>query len=633
MLVHRIEHLLNSGVSPSQILAVTFNRDAADEMEIRTSAVHEKGEQIDISTLHSWGYGVLSQLESRWDVIERREACGFIKKQFSDVSWSSEEPPGFVFDLWRKSRRRCIPREDVDDWLHSKIEGGSPNPAKVATIIDRYEQMKWDSDQIDFSDMLYRPWEAYEKGKWEGEIDGKRHILVDEVQDLNLIQCELVLAMKEIDGPTDLHFFGDPLQSMYGWRGASVDRLKEIVEDQGLQVVDLPRNYRSRPEIVERANELVTSDDDMTVVRDSVEIEPVRQPGGEIDVRRFDSKFVEARWMAEDISERIDQGISPDQIAVLMRMNSQGSAVQRAMVREGVPFEVVGRRGFYSRKEIEEAVAYLRLAFDDQAYDSLAEVFNTPTRYLGQAFLRYLRKAFRPDISIESLLSSVQSSDYRNTHCIEYLIEDLKSIQEVEEDSSTGPEDVLERIFRLESRVDGSNFLRLRSSNEDKDSRRAGNLKALYDLAEQYSSTAELVDEMDDLMGRSIFGDDPNRVEIMTIHKSKGREFDHVYIPGMSDGILPHEDADVPAERRVAYVAVTRARDRVVIGCPDGASMFTSEMGLTESRPSGTKSPNQSKRSNPFEKGGLIKGPYHPNTNPPGGTLCGDPRDEDPWDF
>lgn len=576
---HRVAHVLErDDIHPRQIAAVGFTNESSDELCRRIAKLHPSGGEVVAKTLHSLCYMILRNERGVDDVAPDWKANKAIGGIFADVGWDFEDPPSYVHGLFDMVRGEGIDRPAIPDTLHDwKPELGE----QLVEVWKAYESEMLDEGVVDFMGMIYRTAEVLETDE---EVRDRvrrqfRHLVVDECQDLDPLQLDVVGLIGGHDD-CDVCLVGDVNQSIYGFRGADVDRLGEFIDERGMDVLHLRRNYRSAPKLVEATNRLMDGRAPGGI--EAPAVEAVRDDGGTLERHEFVDDLEEAEWVADDIESQIEAGAHPADIGVLYRTNAQCRFLQIEMAYRGLPFSIVRGRGFFEQSEVEDALAYLRLARDASDLEALERIYSTPTRYLGGKFLDALADEHRGDESVFDAMRRVQAGGYKNEHCIGYLLDDLRPILD---DPGQDPAEALDYVYQLRSRVeDTETFRSLNGGDQEGDSFRQYNLDALRDLAERFESVEAMLDK---IMG----GDMPSeqggrgggRIQMMTVHRSKGLEFQHVYVVGMTDGVLPHMKGIFDEERRIAYVAATRAEDRLVLTSPlsegrEAVSPYVAEM-------------------------------------------------------
>lgn len=576
---HRVAHVLErDDLNPRRIAAVGFTNESSNELARRIAKLHPHGRDVVAKTFHSLCYMIL-QVERGVDgVIDNGEAAQLIGGAFAEASWDHEESPGYVHGLFDMARSQGVDREDIPDTLHRL----KPELAGLRDVWEVYEREMLDEGVVDFTGMVYRTVEAIRE---DPDVRRRvreqfRHLVVDECQDLDPLQYEVVRLVGDHDD-CSVCLVGDPKQGIYGFRGADLKVMAECADDLEMDVVHLHNNYRSADRLVDATNNMMRARKPGGI--DVPESVAVRGVEGEIEHKVFEDEREEAEYIADDLERRVEGGADPADFGVLYRTNAQARYLQIEMALRRVPFTVVKGRGFFAQSEIQEAIAYLRLARDATDMEALRQIYSTPTRYLGSDFLERLEDEHEAgEESVFDAMRRVQAGGYKNDHCVGYLLDDLRPILD---SPSKDPAETLRYVYQLRSRVDADKtFKRIDGEPSGSDSYREMNLDSLRELAERFDTVEGMLDTIMDGKVPSSVGEGGGQVRMMTIHRSKGLEFPHVYVTGMTEGVLPHKKGIHDEERRIAYVATTRAEDRLVLTSPmvadESVSRFVAEMGV-----------------------------------------------------
>jgi DNA helicase-2/ATP-dependent DNA helicase PcrA len=373
--------------------------------------------------------------------------------------------------------------------------------------------------------------------------------------------------------------------SLYGFRGALPERLMEFAEERQMERYFLKNNYRSHREIVEVGNDLISHG---LAERDLPRSNSVKPDGATITCRSYYSQAHEAQDIARQCKELIESGVEAHEIAVLYRVNAQSQYLQLAFGQEDVPFHVIGGHSFFDKREVKDALAFLELANDPTDTDALRRIYNVPTRYLGKKFVDAFDDEHTRGDSVMDSLSRVADSTYRNRRNIESLmdaIEDLRGMAL----AGRRPEQMLDYVYGLTSKLPGNaTFRELYISDDGADDSRAENLDALREMASGSDSLSAFLETATEQSDADEDEDEwRGKVQFLTVHRSKGLEFDTVYVVGFCEGCFPHGLGDLEEERRVAYVAITRARRDLHLCVPatrfekpTQPSMFLAELGM-----------------------------------------------------
>lgn len=569
---HRIGWLLHNGVSPRSIVAVSFTRDSADEIRERAETIHDDADRIHARTLHSLGYWILRQEGDFKTVVERPTTWFY--DWFREVDWQSEEPPDYVLDAINEAKMQATSLGDFPDFfLHHDPERAN----QLTKLWERYEKRKKEERVVDFADMIWKAWQLLEhkpeiREKYQSKF---QHLLVDESQDLNPAQMEIVDLLTQDD--CSLMLIGDIRQSIYGFRGADPEGLIEFARDREMEFYHLPNNYRSCKVIVERSNELARQQE---ASHEFPDCDPVRSSDGKVQSAVLPNAIEEAKWVAKQVQSKIEQGTPPEEIGILYRVNAQSNYLQLIFDKVGVPYQIVGNGGYYQRKEVQDALSYLKVAHDETDREAFMDIYNTPTRYLGGRFRQEFDRIHQEGDSVIETCRQIAESDFKGHWNVSDLQDDLETIRRLAK-ADVGPDSILGYVYALRSKVDDKRTFRdLYKSGDDKDTNRTENLDVLEEMAKEYNSLSEFIDDIESQIGGATRSrnEEPEGVQLLTVHRSKGLEFEVVYVLGFVEDLFPHYRGDQNEERRVAYVAMTRAEDELVLVSPKAWAGNTSSV-------------------------------------------------------
>jgi len=565
-MVSRIARLLDDGINPRRIVAVSFTKKASEELKERLLSQHAIGAEVTCRTLHSLSFsaltknGLLERNGARMTLIDNRSSYAYMTELAKQFKWRTEEPLTVIPKTISQAKEQAFMRGSAQYNDYIMAVGDDIGVANFLAICKGYEEKKAKGRHIDFTDMQYLLWEALleDKRLFERLAHAASHFMVDEVQDLNPLQIELVDLLSQ---SAALMLIGDIRQSIYGFRGSAPSSVLAFAARRDLPTLFLDNNYRSKSEIVELGNTLIAQGE---IERNLAPSVAFNSDGADISASLFCEDFDQARYFARLIKAKIEEGHQPGEIAILARINAQLAPMQVALRREGVPFYVSGQYGFFERKEIMDAVAYLRLCDNPTDALSLDRVYNTPTRFLGKVFKNKFDEMRVNTDSVLATLEDVSDTEPRFRSAIDNLSADLTGLFIRKRHGATTAE-LLEAILKLRSRSNGKTFLELYRSDDDSDNSREENLEQLMDLAADYPVLSDFLAMVEEQLSPQD-APDPDRVQLMTIHRSKGLEYDTVFILDYNEGLYPHGRGDSEEERRVSYVALTRARQSLHIG-------------------------------------------------------------------
>ncbi len=606
VLTTRIAYLVNSGVSPYEILAVTFTNKAAKEMQERLSLMvgEDKAKKMWIGTFHSVSGRIL-----RTDINE-----------YKDENGNSYNNKFVIYDdndtlsLIKTSIKNCNLDEKVyDPRLLKVIISNAKNKMqdaytfatrardyrseRHAQIFTEYQRLLQANNALDFDDMLILAVKLLQNSDSVREKYFKRfkHILVDEFQDTNLCQFNMIKSiytnnLKEDDIPPEksLCVVGDVDQSIYSWRGADYKILLNLQSAfKKTHLIKLEQNYRSNEVILEAANSVICNNKQ----RISKNLYSNLGRGEIIDYYYANDEADEALNLVSEV-KRLSYKKKLSDIAVLYRTNSQSRAIEEACMANNIPYKVVGGLKFYDRKEIKDAIAYLKLIYNPLDTMSLRRVINVPKRSLGS-------------VTVEKLLSLADELNIRYTD----ILEDIDKYDEF----SNGVKLKLKSFYNLIKDfqlkqysmelpeflayiLEKSGYIQEIKDTEDEDTaeNRIDNLNELINVAKEFTpqdedilgeflSQVSLVSDIDSYI------DESQALTLMTIHSAKGLEFDTVFISGLDEGIFPHNRSldslsEMEEERRLMYVAITRAKSKLYLSSAKRRKMWGNYRYYNQSR-------------------------------------------------
>src|SRR5256885_259520 len=587
----RMANLIAKGVPAESILAVTFTNKAAEEMRNRVSSLLLRAgvppAQPWLSTFHS--------LCAR--LLRREAAAAGLPRDFA--IYDDEDQLTAVKLAMTKLQiedESLTPRNVLSRISHAKNHGQTSeqlraeafdqNGRRIADIFVGYEKLLHDGKALDFDDLLLRSARLLREStptrqKWQARF---QYIHVDEYQDTNRVQYEL---LRLLTGPKqNVCVVGDEDQSIYRWRGADVSILLSFSRDfPAARIVKLERNYRSTQNILDAAGAVVANNPERLGKSLSAE----KGPGSNLKYLEARDAQAEAEFVAGEL-ERILNDDSDQTCAVEYRTNFQSRAFEEVFRRRGVRYRLVGGFSFYNRAEVKDALAYVRLAMHPEDDISLLRVLNVPPRGIGKTTLDALRESARTTnatlwASIETFLAGGASG--RATTPVRAFQELIAHLQQALAERE--PADFLRYV------LDETGYMAmLRGRNSPEDVARMENLQELTravaestDAGESFTDfldAAALVSDADSFEGKP-------GVTLITLHSTKGLEFDHVFLTGMEEGICPHsrsvnEDKGVEEERRLVYVGLTRARKTLTLTRAVYRRVFGNEQQLRASEPS-----------------------------------------------
>ncbi|MBQ7789773.1 MAG: UvrD-helicase domain-containing protein [Bacilli bacterium] len=578
VLTERIVNLINEGVSPYNILAITFTNKAAKEMRSRVEEkLDDIGNSIFIGTFHSFGLRILREnyleigYNSNITILDTDDTKSLIKRILKEENLDPKE-----FDI----------KHIISRISSSKNDGVSPEEYKklflreddqvIARVYERYIKLLKENNSVDFDDLLLKPVELFKKNS---EVLSKyqerfKYILVDEYQDTNSIQYELckLLAKKY----KNIFVVGDANQSIYSWRNADYRNILNFEKDyKDAKTVLLEENYRSTNNILKAANSVIKNNSEGK----KLNLWTSSGDGEIIDYIRVEDEIKETYFVTDKIKDLVSLGYKYSDFCILYRTNAQSRTVEEAFVRSNIPFNIIGSYYFYNRKEIKDLLAYLNLIYNKNDSVSLERVINTPKRGIGPKAIDNIRNMSA--INGCSMFDAIDSGKE---------LEWKKLILELEEDSKNmGLSELIENVLvktGLRAEYELSNNLedeaKVEYLNEFKSVAVSFEESGIYDL-ETFLENILLVADAGQ------YKEDSDAVNIMTLHSAKGLEFKVVFILGMEEGVFPHQRSfeslsELEEERRLCYVGITRAKKKLYLLSARKRTLYGRTNATIESR-------------------------------------------------
>ncbi len=592
VLTHRIAYLLGElRVAPERILAVTFTNKAAGEMKSRLQAmIGPTARDLWVGTFHSMCVRILRRDGTRigigrsFAVIDDSDQRQLVKEILDDLD----------YDERHLSASACLAEIDKAKnaliWPQQYAQSQTSFVGeRIANVYAEYQRRLSESNSLDFDDLIVRTIDLLERDKDTREKYQHRfeYVLVDEYQDVNAAQYRLIALLAGYHG--NVTVVGDDDQSIYSWRGSDYRMILRFEQDfPGAKIFKLEENYRSTSRILEAANSLVSNNRS----REPKRLFTARSEGEPITLYPAATERDEARYVVEKVKSMVRDGAAYRDFVVLYRTNAQSRVFEEALLAEGIPYRVVGGVGFYARTEIKDVVAYLRYIVN--ASDALAfkRIVNVPRRGIGQQTLAALvqaangsRTSVGEAIFSSDLLRAAVPKKLKELERFAELIAELRTFAE-----SAAVSDLLVAV------MERSGYVRELQSEDTHDARvRLENLSELVGVAREYQASDDdpslagflanvaLVSDLDALE------EDASYVTLMTLHSAKGLEFPSVFLTGLEEGVFPHsrtltEPEELEEERRLAYVGVTRAIDRLFLTYAARRALFGNTYAYPKSR-------------------------------------------------
>jgi DNA helicase-2/ATP-dependent DNA helicase PcrA len=570
VLTHRVAHLIGAiGAQSNEILAITFTNRAADEMRTRLwDILSDDARGLWVLTFHATCGRILRRdapllgYRSNFTIYDQADQVRLVKNVLEELERDTKRfvPRGIHAQI-SNAKNQLVSPDDYRERVASFYD------QTVADVYRLYQERLHTANAMDFDDLLMLTVEVLERFpearlKWQKAF---RYVLVDEYQDTNHAQYRLLqlLAQRHMN----LFAVGDPDQSIYAFRGADIRNIMEFERDfPGTRVIALEQNYRSTNAILGAANALISHNTE----RKPKNLWSELGTGDPVRVVELEDEHAEARFVAVEIARLVEEGFNGDEIAVFYRTNAQSRVLEDVLVRQGIAYQVIGGPRFYERAEVKDLVAYLQVL--DNPFDtvSLLRIANKPRRGIGDTSLARLQTyATGRGISLWEAMefpeeAGLATQSARAVTGFRNLV--LALMSDLDRPVADIVQDVLERSGYLDS---------LEAERTVEAQGRMENLQELVGVAREYQETADEPSLSSFLQEISLYSDqdsirgESSLVTLMTLHNAKGLEFRAVFMIGMEEGIFPHarsiEEQSLEEERRLAYVGLTRAQERLTL--------------------------------------------------------------------
>lgn len=572
VITFRIAHMLDMGIPQSQILALTFTNKAAKEMADRVKELTQrKLQNLTVSTFHAFGVKVLRAdidklgYRENFSIYDETDRTALIKECGRELKFSPD-----ALDIYKISQ------------LFSNIKTGRKN---WQTENDMYRQL-YDCYQeglklynaVDFDDLIVLPIKLFRENPdvLERYRDRFKYIMVDEFQDTSHQQYELMHLLAD----ENVAVVGDDDQSIYSWRGADYQNIINFEKDFKVTEIRLEQNYRSTGTILDAANGVISHNTN----RKDKKLWSGKGEGKPIEIYMPENETEEANFIAESIQGiAIEEKKTYDDFGVLIRANTQSRYIEEAFLQANIPYTMSGGTSFFERKEIKDIISYLRVIANHDDDINLLRIINVPRRGIGRAAIQVINEEAEKLGSTlwTAIQSLVQTEDSAASENLKEDLQDFVNLIESNRQKLLSGRGLSKKVREMVEEINYKDYLITEYSKSEKAVRfKLKNIELLLEMMERW--------EIDpDNMNPSLFnylnritlmsrdnGDDENdkgKVNLMTIHASKGLEFPVVFIAGAEEGIIPHQrsvdenSGNVEEERRLFYVAITRAREKLII--------------------------------------------------------------------
>ena len=582
VIASRIATLINKhDVDPSNILAMTFTNKAADEMRERCESL-TKCENINIFTFHSLSafllrrYGLKIGIDQNFTIFDDGDQLRVIKKVFKDANKDPKKLPFKASTLLNEIsnfKNKNIRYHEV-----SNLEENDYSEL-ISDFYKRYEVELKNSNALDFDDLLVRTSDLLNNSSEIRDMLEERYkyLLVDEFQDTNKIQMDISIKLSEKN--KNIFVVGDPDQSIYSWRNAEPRNLLDFQKFfPGVEIIKLDQNYRSTKSIISVADELISHNDE----RFERELWTENIQGNQAVLVTAKNPKLEAEFVTREINYLIGNGYSPEQIAVMYRVNSQSRSMEDLLKEWNISYRLIGAVSFRERREIKDLLSYFSILINPNDEISLSRIINTPRRAISDKTFDLIRSAYGKQDKYSGLLNFILSKPWNEN--IKLTPRAVKGLEEFTNIIS----DLIGKIKKLNPEImiqeilDKSKYLKYLEDDPDFDNR-LRNIEELrikareigFEIEDPYFKNMEFVQRFslinnDESINNSDSGADSEKVTLITLHQAKGLEYSVVFIIGFEQGLLPHARSlenlsEMEEERRICYVGITRAKERLYL--------------------------------------------------------------------
>ncbi len=575
-IAERIKELVRKGVSPTEILAITFTNKAAKEMRERVENLLKEDPDINrpvslsekpfISTFHALGVHILREhasllgMKRQFSIFDKDDSKRAVREALQELGLEPKtHEPGRILGIISREKGRGI---SAEQYLERESKGYLAEV--TANVWPKYEKILEKGNALDFDDLLLKTERLLRENSDIRKLyqNRWRYVHIDEYQDTNRVQYEISNML--VGDKRNICVVGDGDQNIYSWRGADLRNILAFENDYPeTLVVILERNYRSTKNILDAANAVI----EKNTVRKPKKLFTEIEAGEKISLTTALDEEGEAEFIAETAAKLIARGVSPEETAVLYRANFQSRALEEAFMHQGIPYQILGTR-FFERKEVKDIISYLRASLEPANLADVKRIINVPTRGFGKASVAKIfsgeKTAFDAPLKAKlgkfrNILEEIKtaSQEKKLSECINFIIK-ISGLEEEYKNSGEEGDARLENAYELVSFA----------SRYDSFGRDEAIDKFLTDSALQSDQ-----DELED----GVRG-----VRLMTVHAAKGLEFEVVFIAGLEDGLFPHERAseenftkeEAEEERRLFYVALTRAKKKIFLSYAQTRNLF-----------------------------------------------------------
>lgn len=571
VLTNRIAYIIDAGLAgPENILAVTFTNKAAGEMKERVEKLLKENMNQGnfflpwMGTFHSIGVKILKKhgerigIDRNFTIYDSSDQLSVVKEVMGELNMSIKEiNPRAIHSHISSAKNELVSSEDYKKYANGYFQ------EKVALVYPLYQKKLKESNAVDFDDLLMLQVELFEK---DNELlkqyqSNFKYIMVDEYQDTNHAQYKLITMLAEKN--RNICAVGDDDQSIYAFRGATIRNILNFEKEYSdTEIIKLEQNYRSTKKILEASYCVIQKNK----ARKDKKLWTDNSDGEQVTIYEAEDEIDEAQWIIDSIKQS-EKEVELNDMAILYRTNAQSRSLEEAFLKNGVPYRIIGAVRFYDRKEIKDILAYLRSIYNPKDTQSIERIINTPRRGIGPKAIQDLKhaaKSFNFTVG-DTLINNNQILDNNKVKEFGILLADLQ-----EKSSKLGIIDLINYV------LERTKYVAMLDDGTSEGESRIENIKELitvaakFDEAEPVLALEQFLDEVSLLEGYATNNELLDAVTLMTIHAAKGLEFKHVYVVGMEENLFPHtnsmfNESELEEERRLAYVAITRAKEKLAL--------------------------------------------------------------------
>ncbi len=573
----RIAHMIEQGICPWNIFAITFTNKAAKEMRERVNTlVGEDAKDVWVSTFHSTCVRILRSeihhldFNRHFSIYDSDDQDKLLKDCFKKLNFDlSDKMYSIKFAKVMISKQK----EELISWEEyaKNVDKNNLKEVKTAKVYQIYQSMLKENNALDFDDLIYKTVLLFQQHpevleKYQNRF---RYIMVDEYQDTNTAQYMFVKLLAE--KYQNICVVGDDDQSIYGWRGANIRNILEFERDfKDTKIIKLEQNYRSTKTILESANAVIHNN----ITRRSKTLWTENEKGNKICLYKAENEYDESRFISEKIENLKKQGKSYNEIAVLYRNNSQSRTIEDQLIKKSIPYRLFGGLRFYERKEIKDVICYLKVLSNPADTVAISRIINVPKRGIGDTSIEKINTfVIENNMTFYEALAHLEEMPELKTRAKRFQ-EFYELIEKLREDAQ-----MLSVVDLIDSILKRSGYLQsLQEEATDDAFDRIENINELISKAAEYEKQnpdgglSGFLEDIALVADVDNYNEDDGNVALMTLHTAKGLEFNYVFMIGMEERIFPSYNSvmyggakEIEEERRLCYVGITRAKQELFL--------------------------------------------------------------------